>query len=414
MLYVFIFIVALALLIRLCSRRSLVGVYVGSFDPPHAGHREVIDAALVAGCERVLVLPNVPHNSKLYRMGLRYRVEMCRAFFTHPCITVTPQPADDVLALLHKQQRVCALIGSDAALKLLQSGKAHYSQHVDAWLVMQRPGETWPKVTHLCGKPIMEVVRSRFPTHQSSTAVRAALIRGEPVETIAFITKQNLYWALNTAAVLTGRFAEGVCDIPSPQGGSEHSVTFTYNDDTIVKVYRNTANAKEFANWQLLKLCGLPCVEMHCVGGYLSGPGILIIPNLHRRGFVCVETLLKAAPLGDRVAIKALHSVAQSLHNLHTSKVAQACYESVVVHGDATSRNVFFHPLTNEVLWIDFLKAKEDGDPLREMYQFISGLHYYKVPNAHIWGEMFEGAYDAQCSAEEREAARKQWPLLNQ
>ncbi len=61
---------------------------------------------------------------------------------------------------------------------------------------------------------------------------------------------------------------------------------------------------------------------------------------------MCVETLLKTASTDNNMAISTLNNVAKTLRCLH---------KTGMVHGDATTRNVFINLLTHEVMWIDFL-----------------------------------------------------------
>lgn len=393
--------------------RPLIGIYVGSFDPPHIGHIEVVESALRHGCRRVIVLPNVPRPGKANRLGITYRTHMCRlAFGDIANVTVSDKKVDTILPRLYAVNRIQALIGSDAALDLLHGGKAHYARYVDSWLIMQRPKEVWPPVTSLCGKPIARVFSSQLPNEQSSTLVRTALYIGDhksaaPLD--KFFERNNLYRAVSLAAGLAPKFREGVCDMPCPPGGSKESITFMHNNDTIVKVYTNGALAKtEFDNAQLLRMAGLPCAMIVPIGPLIyQGPTLLTLPNLSMYGFQCVETLLRSAPSTSVVAIMAVRAVALSLKALHIASPG-------LIHGDATARNVFYNAQTQKVLWIDFLKVKTDGWVAREMYQFVSGLHYYKIPHAVTWGAIFKHAYAPTFSIEEHVKARKEWPLLGQ
>lgn len=64
--------------------RAQVGVYGGSFDPPHIAHALAIDMALCAhGLDRVLVVPTYAHAFNKRLTDFEHRVQMCELTFRH-------------------------------------------------------------------------------------------------------------------------------------------------------------------------------------------------------------------------------------------------------------------------------------------------------------------------------------------
>lgn len=134
-----------------------LGIFGGTFDPPHLGHLILAAEALQAlGLERVLwvLTPDPPHKQELQISPLPARLEMLRASIAgEPAFELCgielerpgPHYAVDTLRLLrerHPQDALIYLIGGDSLRDLPRwSRPAELVAACDALGVMRRPGD---------------------------------------------------------------------------------------------------------------------------------------------------------------------------------------------------------------------------------------------------------------------------------
>ncbi len=103
-----------------------IGLFGGSFNPPHAGHVQVSELALVrAGLDRVwwVVTPGNPLKDHAQLAPLEQRIAASRAMISHPRITVTAFEARrrvrytadtlELLARLRPRARFVWVMGAD-------------------------------------------------------------------------------------------------------------------------------------------------------------------------------------------------------------------------------------------------------------------------------------------------------------
>lgn len=181
-----------------------IGIYGGSFSPPHTGHISLAEEFIrFAELDRLLVMPagNPPHKKIDGGADAAARLEMCRAAFsnisprvevseyeavrTDPCYTV------DTLRHFSSEGDLFLLCGSDMFLTL------------DRW---RDPCGIFSLCTVVCGTRVDDVktrdalataaesyrknfgaevmVMDHSPVEVSSTAVREALGRGEKPQEI--------------------------------------------------------------------------------------------------------------------------------------------------------------------------------------------------------------------------------------
>jgi nicotinate-nucleotide adenylyltransferase len=197
-----------------------LGLFGGSFDPIHRGHVEPVRAALAeVGLDRVLYLPTArPPHKRTQRLAPPWaRFAMVElALLDEPRLQVSPyelqleRPAYTVETLEHFRRELPdaelhLLIGEDSFRDLAQWVRWSDIVRLANLVVLARPlGGATPaplpdELRALAEGPTVRFVRDR-PVDVSSTAIRAALERGEepPAGALAdpvvqYIHKYKLY-----------------------------------------------------------------------------------------------------------------------------------------------------------------------------------------------------------------------------
>ncbi len=122
-----------------------IGLYVGSFDPFHLGHKEVVDIA-INYCDTLLILPNNPNKGKPLRSHLDHRINMINQSLT-PIggkmpnnIMVLDSDVNEAVNSLDTLYPSCikvGIIGYDQVENLLAKNKTP-KLDADEWLVIPR------------------------------------------------------------------------------------------------------------------------------------------------------------------------------------------------------------------------------------------------------------------------------------
>lgn len=220
-------------------RNKKVGYYLGSFDPLHLGHQEVVKKALESNlCDYVLIYPAWGGDQYKNRTNLSVRLEMLFATFAdNPSVIVTKlNPGELQEALMEdtnvliegkptvkskiKGAKYIGLLGSDAALDTDKDGKKRsvfmrgikvpdkYKEHtaggvvaipVEGFIVNVRASESIKELKGKLGElPILKVIETDLES-RSSTIVRAAVKKGKDIDQLVnpcvkeIITRYNLY-----------------------------------------------------------------------------------------------------------------------------------------------------------------------------------------------------------------------------
>jgi len=162
-----------------------VGIFGGTFDPPHFGHLGVIDHALASGLvDAIWVVPCVAHAFGKQPAAFEHRLAMCRLLFgDRPGVMISdferqldhPGRTLELVTRLraaHPDERFRLVAGADI---WHERGKWHHYDEVAALappLYVSRRGLTDPPGPRLPAPPEI-----------SSTALREALAHGAaPVE----------------------------------------------------------------------------------------------------------------------------------------------------------------------------------------------------------------------------------------
>jgi nicotinate-nucleotide adenylyltransferase len=182
-----------------------VGIFGGSFNPPHVAH--VLAALYVLSCseiDRVLVVPTYQHPFAKALAPFADRMEMCRRAF-EPLAAVDISAVEEELGGESRTVRTLEHLHAahpDWQMRLIVG--ADIVHEMDRWWSPERVRELAPPIV-LGRVGIAPAVgyddAPRVLPEVSSTSIRAALARGEPLDTmvprrvLALIEERGLYRA---------------------------------------------------------------------------------------------------------------------------------------------------------------------------------------------------------------------------
>lgn len=202
-----------------------IGMYDGSFDPPHHGHRETARAAVPIGRLDLLVLNchQKPSSLKPNLSPHDIRTEMLSSYFPgDPTTIVSPLSRVEIEQLL-APHRIVGVIGSDTFQRFLREGIAKDFQ-TDEIVVSEResdPLSTAP--ARLEGRPVWYIGRTKLAYNTDcSTSIRSALVSSvdNPVhpmlnhETYQLAHTRQLYKEPKPSAATAYRTPQIQRDIP--------------------------------------------------------------------------------------------------------------------------------------------------------------------------------------------------------
>ena len=155
-----------------------IGMYDGSFDPPHYGHIETVRAAVpLAGLDLVVMNCHPKPNSIKPNLSPHHlRTEMVSSYLAGEPTTIVSPLSRAVIEKLLIPHRVVGIIGSDTLQRFLREGIAH-DFNTDEIVVSERQDAplTNAPVT-LEGRPVWYLGRTTLAFNDtSSTAIRGAL-----------------------------------------------------------------------------------------------------------------------------------------------------------------------------------------------------------------------------------------------
>lgn len=217
-----------------------IGYYIGSFDPLHLGHEQVVEEILNKElCDYVLIYPAWGGDIYKNRTDVTIRLEIIYSSFQHhPKVIVTkmnPQDLQKTLTVDTPQRTIndkptvknftpeaefIGIIGSDAALDTVKDKKRlsvfmegikipeKYKENtlggiialpVHSFIVSQRQGDNLDSLEGKIGsRPILHIVQTKYPG-MSSSKIKALLKEGKSISgfissgVLDIIQKYHLY-----------------------------------------------------------------------------------------------------------------------------------------------------------------------------------------------------------------------------
>ena len=173
----------------------LLGLFGGTFDPPHRGHLAVARAVrdAVPGIHVSFVVANDPWQKSDQRVitPAEIRLEMTRALVKDEKeISVDdrevrrggPTYTVDTLRELHdenSQRELFLIVGADTASRIHTWHRSHDLISLSTLIIVNRPGISIDLAPEVAGWN--HLVVSMEPVEVSSTAIRSAVARGESI-----------------------------------------------------------------------------------------------------------------------------------------------------------------------------------------------------------------------------------------
>ena len=178
-----------------------IGVFGGTFDPPHAAHLEIVRTTLASGeVDRVLLVPCFRHAFGKTPVAFEHRVAMCAALVEGEAGAAV---SDAEARLVHPGRTLDLVESLEAAfpgcpLRLIAGGDIYLER--EKWYRFAEVERRAPPIyVARRGVPPPPVPTLPAPSGVSSSAIRAALAAGTPPRDVLpapvadYVARHGLY-----------------------------------------------------------------------------------------------------------------------------------------------------------------------------------------------------------------------------
>ena len=405
------------------SKVEHVGIYIGSFDPIHYGHLEVINVILKY-VNRIVILPNNPNHHKTNRYGLSDRISMINFtldnFIHKDKVTISDDDCDKYVESIRSEKYIVGFLGSDS-YNILAGQNKMPKLNADKWYVIPRIGYD-VKTLAPWNKPVTFLPENDFSRQYiSSTMVRNKIftdcdfteLKNEIDENVHAYIKQHELYPLSMSIL---NFIKNNMDIEKYKFIKNNVILI--NDNTIAKIFFNEQSyAKEIKSNKLaqnIKIVHTPRIlnQLECPKYYIiifeyvgSSSFDLVIDNfdpyiigydigkalamLHNYKITCSTKQL----LGSNKQIGKLKKI---LPIDHVKKLYENSQILTLCHGDCSLYNFIINIKGDNfvsareiiVYMIDIGKMIDSrnngvsiGIPEYDYYQFISSVYWTSIDN---------------------------------
>lgn len=177
-----------------------IGVYVGSFNPFHLGHKEVVNYVLHNNLvDKVLIIPTGPYGDKKELVDINKRREMLEIYKSETIeIDYKLGVIDDTYIILKNIENSVLMMSSDL---LTQIGEWTYYDELKEReiIIFKRKGHTLEDRFNLLKEDNVTLVNDYSPREISSTLVRECIKNNIPIDSYVdeeikkYIYENNLY-----------------------------------------------------------------------------------------------------------------------------------------------------------------------------------------------------------------------------
>ena len=184
--------------------KQIVGIFGGSFNPPHVAHvLGVVYAQLIAGFDRVLVIPVFQHPFAKGLVPFEHRLRMCElAFASFPFVTVSDVERElggesrtlrtiEHLAQTHPDWQLRLVLGTDVLADLHKWHRFDRIAELAPPLFLERAGHpSHPGVSGVLPEVSSSEVRLLFERGNEG-AERLGLV--VPGAVVSYVAENSLY-----------------------------------------------------------------------------------------------------------------------------------------------------------------------------------------------------------------------------
>lgn len=392
---------------------QLSAFYVGSFDPFHFGHYEIVNY-LLENYKTVYILPNAPSKSKPNRVNLQHRLNIIKCYFPNISnLHILLDQADEFVKQFDPTKTI-GIMGSDAYNKLIIKG-ALPKLPIFNWLIVQRDGDVCLPST--VEKFSVKILDSSVFNQQmfSSTIARNELTNIGTCNCMSVdaIVYCNLFGLYDKTTLTSNFITENYVIVKKMEITRGIKLYFNCNER-----YLNSLKGYEILQSKLDNLV-VP-VTTH-LGTYLSvmifdktsGQNITSIVNsdLHQQVGLYeigkkIGTKLKLLHSTNTIPFDELdkqqNPIINKIGSEHFEQI-KLLYNKCYLHGDLSINNICYDFDTKDVYFIDPEKSPKYvsyeknnigpcGIAYYEYCQFISSIAKYS--SKHITEHLLDGFID--------------------
>lgn len=394
-------------------------IYLGSFDPFHVGHKEIVDYLLLNGYS-VNILLSPCTNSKQNKTNINHRKNIIKCYFLKSQ-NVTVECADKYLEKVNVSEMI-GIMGSDAYNDRILRQKLP-KINLKKWLMVTRNGETClPNTLNNFNVEFLDHTLFKMQ-HTSSTVVRKTLTDGSMSDSISeevydYCKLFGLYYECNTISRFVDQKTNYVF-LSLNETTIGIKLFFDEKDKFILELdgYDHLSDkinvARPISIYNGIKLCYIVYEKIHGV----SLKSLLMnatcgSTKLYQLGILIGKTL---RVFHDSNATKfeqndiETNPIIKKIGKQHFEEI-QNKYLKCYLHGDMSINNVCYDEMCDEIYFIDPEKSityiDNFGNPLGISYyeyqQFLSSIDLYSNSNnnSYLKNGFIEGYGDInKCNA---------------
>jgi len=397
------------------KQNQKIGLYVGSFDPFHYGHLEIIEICLqYKYVDNIFIIANNPNKNKpnrsklINRINIIYLMTKDSQYSDH--IFIPTNFVDDLITMF-KDYPTIGIMGSDQYLHLVNNNKST-KLSVNKWLIIPRDNYCINTVIN----SIFQILDKSLFKHQSysSTMIRENIGVDNKylplnISSFNYIIDNKMWVIENKIKLLVNSANLSVTEIKNN--------VLLVNNTYIVKIFNiKQEYENEINSYQLITSIGLPIKTAKLITSSKVVIYYLIIYEYMGSDLIKTLTQVDSYQVGSEIgkSLSKLHNYQKVLISpnelinhpkinklaISIDQIKDQC-KCCFVHGDMSLLNIIYN---NEIIMIDiggiYKNVRYIKDELRpfglaeyEYYQFISSVNWL-IKDTEIANQLINGFKD--------------------
>lgn len=389
-----------------------LGLFVGSFDPFHIGHYEIVKICLEYNyVDKIAILANNPNNSKPNRLILSHRIAMIKHYFqnSNKNVIVVEEDCDTYINNINNLDKQTIKIG------IVGSDQTHKKPKLltDEWIIIPRSNYVPDKIDWGC--EITYISAELFKNQNwSSTMIRNELLSNTQLlnkNVLEYIQVNNLY-NVNQIIIklldlknISIQFIKynifKIIDIES--SNPLYVIKLFYDHQDYINELQGYQILEKY-NFHIPNIKGINLNNYYIVRMEYIGPTIeemvKITDKYYDIGLAVGKELKKLHQINNNksnINKKELMNNRKIKNLMESNKINKPLFDKFVdnlgseglTHGDASLSNLTIDH-NFKIGFIDSGKVDIDGIPVYEYYQFISSIKW-KIQDEYIRNELTNG-----------------------